>query len=90
MTEAFRSTDIVLTGLQLTTSYDVYLVAEDVQIPATIQGSLASLTTSTSDTIDDSPPQWISTFPQLQSTSHSSILVDVATDEVCDIFVVVS
>jgi len=83
---AFKQTDVVLTSLQISTTYDVYLVAEDIQTPSNVQAAVVMLTFVTTNEVDTTPPQWLEAYPSLAEVSDTSATLELQLDEPCTVF----
>ena len=75
-----------ITGLSPSTSYDVYVVAEDNVPNLMTTTSKLDVTTTASDT---TPPDWLSGYPQFDNITRTSLTLKVKIDESGKVYYIV-
>ncbi len=83
---AFAENTASVTGLTPSTAYDVWFVAQDAVPNLQASPSLVSVSTIAPDT---TPPVWVSTWPQVDTLTPTSLTARVKTDEVGTAYFVV-
>ena len=80
----------MLTGLAISTTYDMYIVAEDTQSPSNVQDSVVLLTFVTTDEVDTTAPAWGPGQPATANVGHVSVDLTSSLNEPGTVFFLVS
>lgn len=86
---AYSTTNVVLTGLSTSTTYDVYIVAEDTQSPSNVQDAVELLTFVTTDEVDSAAPVWGPGEPGTANVGHVSVDLTASLNEPGTVFFLV-
>ncbi len=80
---AAASTDYTssIVGLTPSTSYDIYVVAEDNETTPNLQATPVKIDVTMLDP-DNTPPTWTTGYPKLQDIANNDVNIKVSTNEV--------